>query len=99
MPRLLFTANLQRHVRCAPATVAGGSVREVLDAFFAANPVARGYVLDEQGALRKHMLIFIDGRQIEDRTALTDAVPEDGQVYVLQALSGGAPWSLPGDHS
>ena len=43
MPRLNFTANLQRHVRCAPATVPGGNVREVPDAFFAGNPAARGY--------------------------------------------------------
>src|SRR2546423_14119437 len=95
MPRLLFTANLQRHVRCAPATVAGTSVREGLDAFFADNPVARGYVLDEQGALRKHMLIFIDGQQIVDRTTLTDAVRDGGEVYVMQALSGGSPAGLP----
>ena len=99
MPRLHFTANLQRHVRCAPATVAGGSVREVLDAFFADNSLARGYVLDEQGALRKHMLIFIDGQQIVDRTTLTDAVREDGEVYVMQALSGGSPGGLPGGHA
>jgi hypothetical protein len=62
----------------------------VLDGFFTHNPLARGYVLDEQGALRKHMLIFINGQQITDRTGLTDAVPVDGEVYVMQALSGGS---------
>ena len=38
------------------------------------NERARGYVLDDQGALRKHMAIFIDGRQVRDRIALTDSV-------------------------
>jgi hypothetical protein len=64
-------------------------LREVLDNVFADNPRLRGYVLDEQGALRKHMVIFIDGRQVTDRSALSDAVAPTSEVYVMQALSGG----------
>jgi sulfur carrier protein ThiS len=64
-------------------------VREVLDAVFADNARARGYVLDEQGALRHHMVIFVDGDQIKDRTHLSDTVSPEGEVYVMQALSGG----------
>ena len=41
------------------------------------------------GALRKHMLVFIDGEQIHDRTGLSDPVTADAEVYVMQALSGG----------
>src|SRR5947209_16739434 len=37
MARVVFTANLQRHVACPPAEVAGRTVREVLDAAFAGN--------------------------------------------------------------
>jgi hypothetical protein len=89
MPRVVFTPNLQRHVSCPPTDAPGRTVREVLDAVFADNPRARGYVLDEQGAVRKHMVIFVDGVQIEDRTRLSDPVPPAGEVYVMQALSGG----------
>lgn len=89
MPRVTFTQNLQRHIACPPAEVVGNTVREALDAVFAANPAARGYVLDEHGALRKHMIIFVNGEQVRDRTGLSDPVPADGEVYVLQALSGG----------
>jgi hypothetical protein len=53
------------------------------------NPQARGYVLDDQSALRKHMIIFVDGELIRDRADLTDAVAESGTIYVFQALSGG----------
>ena len=60
-----------------------------LRAVFADHPQARGYVLDDQSALRKHMTIFVDGRIIHDRTRLTDAVSESSTVYVFQALSGG----------
>ena len=62
--------------------------RDVLEGYFAGNERARGYVLDDQGALRKHMAIFIDGRQIRDRNALTDAVDEDAVVDLIQSLSG-----------
>ena len=56
---------------------------------FADNPQARGYVLDDQSALRKHMTIFIDGRMIRDRARLADTVGEASTIHVLQALSGG----------
>jgi hypothetical protein len=89
MVRVAFTQNIQRHVACPPTDVEGRTVREVLDAVFAANERARGYVLDEQGALRKHMMVFVNGEQIVDRAGLSDAVPSGGEVYVMQALSGG----------
>lgn len=89
MPRVTFTANLQRHVACPPIEAAGGTVREVLDAAFADNPRARGYVLDEHGALRHHMVIFVDGVAVSDRRTLSDAVGEASELYVMQALSGG----------
>jgi hypothetical protein len=89
MPRVVFTQNIQRHVACPPGEVAGGTVREVLDAVFAENEAARGYVLDEHGAVRKHMVLFVDGRMIRDRDKLSDPVTPQSEIYVMQALSGG----------
>lgn len=89
MPRVTFTANLQRHVACPPCEAPGATVREVLDAAFAANPRARGYVLDEHGALRHHMAIFVGGQAIGDRRHLSDPVPPGSEIFILQALSGG----------
>lgn len=89
MPQVIFTSALERHLACPPQEVAGATVREVLDQAFAANPGVRDYVLDEQGALRKHMTVFVDGEATRDRTGLSDAVRTDSQVYVMQALSGG----------
>src|SRR2546425_1011893 len=54
MPRVAFTANIQRHAECPPADAVGTTVREVLESYFAGNERARGYVLDDQGALRHH---------------------------------------------
>lgn len=89
MVRVTFTPNIQRHVTCPPQTVRGATVREVLDCVFEENERARGYVLDEQGILRKHMNIFVNGNAIADRDRLSDAVRDGDEVYVMQALSGG----------
>lgn len=89
MAQVTFTANLQRHVACPSTHAAGRTVREVLDVVFAQNPRARGYVLDEHGALRRHMVVFVNGEPVRDRTALSDAVPDGAELYVMQALSGG----------
>ena len=51
--------------------------------------LVRPYVLDERGAVRPHMTVFIDGRQITDRERLSDPVPPDAELYIFQALSGG----------
>jgi hypothetical protein len=84
-----FTPNIQRHVACPDTEASGGSVREVLDRVFAGNPRARAYVLDDQAALRKHMIVFVDGEIIRDRTGLSDPVTAASHIHVFQALSGG----------
>jgi molybdopterin converting factor small subunit len=87
---VVFTANLKRHVEAPPSDVSGATVRAVLDAVFARNPRLRGYVLDDQGALRHHMIVFVDGEQVVDRVHLSDPVRATGEIYVMQALSGGS---------
>lgn len=89
MATVAFTPNLERHVECPTAQVEGATVSAVLAAVFESNPRLRGYVLDDQGALRKHMSVFVDGAQIADREGLSDPVAATSEVYVIQALSGG----------
>jgi hypothetical protein len=69
--------------------VSGATLRDVLDDYFKSNEAARGYVLDDQGRLRRHMAAFIDGRQIGDREALSDPVAASAVIDVVQSLSGG----------
>ncbi len=89
MAHLAFTPNLARLVSVPEGAFAGGTVREVLEAAFATRPDVRGYVLDDQGALRKHVMVFVNGEQVNDRIRLDDAVEPEGDVFVMQALSGG----------
>ncbi|MNQ20795.1 hypothetical protein D3C85_338910 [compost metagenome] len=89
MARISFTPNLQRHLDVAPCAVPGDTVAAVLAEVFAVNPRLRGYLLDDQGQVRRHVAIFVDAERIDDRRHLSDRVGADSEVYVVQALSGG----------
>ena len=89
MAQVKFTQHLERHLAAPPLDVAGSTVREVLDRVFGENPRLRGYVLDDQGRLRKHVVLFVDGRQVQDRLQLSDGVGPSSELLVMQALSGG----------
>ena len=90
MPIVRLAQHLQRHVPSASEfRVDGGTVAEVLAAVFTRVPTLRGYVLDDQGAVRKHVTIFADNQAISDRRLQSDPVSTDSEIYVMQALSGG----------
>ena len=89
MARITFTANLQRHLTVPECSVQADSVGAALAQVFVQQPRLRGYLLDDQGRLRQHVAVFVDGRQIRDRERLSDTVSSDAEIYVVQALSGG----------
>jgi hypothetical protein len=89
MPRVVFTPQLQRHILSPTCEVSADTVRAALDAVFIEHGALRGYVLDDQGHLRKHVAIFVDGARVQDRERLSDAVRPESEIYVLQALTGG----------
>ncbi len=89
MPQLKFTQHIQQRLSAPPMDVPGSTVRETLDNAFREQPQLRSYVLDDQGRLRKHVVIFVDGQLIEDRGGLSDSVRETSELLVMQALSGG----------
>jgi molybdopterin synthase sulfur carrier subunit len=69
--------------------VAGANVAEVLEGVFARHPSLRSYVVDEQGAVRHHVALFVDGRSLARKTRLDHPLGERAELHVLQALSGG----------
>ena len=89
MPEVVFAPAIQRHQPCPACRVEAATVRAALDQVFAGHPALRDYIVDEQGALRRHLAIFIDGEGIRDRRRLSDAVAAGTRIYVVQALSGG----------
>jgi molybdopterin synthase sulfur carrier subunit len=89
MPTVSFTSALQRFLPVPSGQVAGGTVGDALAAVFASCPALRGYVLDDQGVLRRHVAVYVNGEPVKDRTGLTDPVRPHDEIYVFQALSGG----------
>lgn len=89
MPRVDFTSHLQRYINVEPMDVDGHTVAEVLDQLFQRFPPLRSYLLDDQGGLRQHVMIFVDAQLITDRRRQTDQVRTDSEIYIAQALSGG----------
>ena len=69
----------------APAATVGAA----LDALYALHPRLRGYVLDERGAPRRHVALFVDGDALQPKTDLARPLRPESELYVMQALSGG----------
>ena len=89
MAHVVFTPNLERHTSCPSAEVGGKTVGAVLDQVFRENPGLKSYVLDDQGRLRQHVVVFVNGQMIEDRLGLSDSVGDGDELFVMQGLSGG----------
>jgi hypothetical protein len=89
MAQLHFTQNLVRHTQCPSAELAADTVAELLERYFATWPAVRHYVLNDQGEVRQHVKVLVDGANIKDRRKLTDRINATSEVYVFQALSGG----------
>ncbi len=47
------------------------------------------YIIDEQGALRKHVNIFVGDQLLRDKQTLSDRISADTKIFIVQALSGG----------
>lgn len=66
-----------------------GSIADVLCSVNKIAPGFTDYLLDEHGALRRHVNLSINEAIVIDKKTLSDRVPDDGTVYIFQALSGG----------
>jgi molybdopterin synthase sulfur carrier subunit len=92
MPSVKMTQHLYRFfptLENQTITVQAGSVAEILCAVNEIAPGFTDYVLDEQGALRRHVNLSINDTMVIDKKTLSDQVPDDAIVYIFQALSGG----------
>lgn len=89
MASIFFAASIQRHIPTPEREVDARTLGEALETVFATQPRLRGYILDDQGALRKHLAVFIDGQPVRDRQHLSDPLDKASRVYVIQALTGG----------
>ena len=65
--------------------IEGATVAELLAELERAHPATRGWILDERGALRRHINVFVNGTL----GAQEDRVEADDRIEVIPATSGG----------
>ena len=68
----------------SPATVA-----ETLKTLWKQYPGLRDRIVDEQGAVRQHINIFVGDEAIRFADGLATKVPADAEVLIVPAVSGG----------
>ena len=89
MVQVEFASSIQRYAQIEPVQCSADTLKTALEEAFQQQPSLRGYVLDDQGSVRKHITIFVNDQTIADRNQLSDPLQPDDSVYVIQALSGG----------
>jgi sulfur carrier protein ThiS len=97
MPNIVLASGLARWLRATASArsgeividAAGASLGDALENAFIQHPSLRGYVIDDQGAVRHHVAVFVDGVAIADKTRLQIPVQQSTEIYIMQALSGG----------
>ena len=90
MPTVHFTPALKRfRPDLSTISVEADTVAEIVTAVERHYPGLRDYIVEENGALRRHVNIFINDTFIRDRKRLGDRVQPGDHVHIIQALSGG----------
>ena len=86
MPKVILTGSIRQQAG-GPGSVAveARTVGAALAALEQIHPALRGWVVDERGALRRHVKVFLRGAAV----ALDAAVGPDEEIHVVAAISGG----------
>ena len=92
MPTVEITSHLYQFFPALANRVIKVPADSVAGVLHSVNEIAPGftdYVLDERGALRRHVNVCVNDTLVIDRLTLSDHVPDEAVVYIFQALSGG----------
>ncbi|WP_028670862.1 MoaD/ThiS family protein [Saccharospirillum impatiens] len=92
MPTVKMTSHLYRffpQLQNQPVTVPAGPVGNALHTINEQAPGFTDYILDDRGALRRHVKLCINDTIVIDRKALTDQLKAEDTLFIFQALSGG----------
>jgi molybdopterin synthase sulfur carrier subunit len=67
----------------------GGTLSEVIESLETSYPGIRGRILDDQGAIRRFVNVYVGNDDVRFLEALDTSTPEGAQVSVIPAVAGG----------
>ena len=67
----------------------GGTVAEVLESLDSSSPGIKGRILDDEGAIRRFVNVYVGNDDVRFLEALDTSTPEGAQISVIPAVAGG----------
>ena len=67
----------------------GGTLAEVLDSLDGSYPGIKARILDDQGAIRRFVNVYVGNDDVRFLQALETSTPEGTQISVIPAVAGG----------
>ena len=88
--RLLLPAALRHYAgEQAEVEMVGATLGAALDDLAGRLPQLERRLRDEQGRLRPHVLLFVDGESVRSGAPMETPVRDGAEVFVAPAVSGG----------
>jgi molybdopterin converting factor small subunit len=84
--RVMIPSALRSYTASGQVEAQGETLALLLDDLELRHPGIRFRMVDEQGRIRRHIRIFVNGTQVHD---LGRALAASDEVIIAQALSGG----------
>ncbi len=85
-----FPPHLRRFIELpAVGAAQGNTLRELLDDLESQFPGVIQYIIHENGTVRQHVNLFVDGKLVVDENLSEIDVENVRELVVMQALSGG----------
>jgi len=90
MVQVNFTSHLETFFpTLKPQNLMADNLKELMEKLNQLYPGLISYLLEDNGDIRKHVNVFLDGVLIENKSNLDISLKEVSEVFILQALSGG----------
>ena len=87
MVEVQFTSLLKRFFpNLKNEEIEASTVQELVMSLDEIYPGLRAYLVEEQGNLRKHVNIFVNGTMIKDRVSLSDRLLHNDKVNIIQNI-------------
>ncbi len=83
----------------AEVDASGATVAELLDDLESRHPGIKERVLDESGALRRFLNVYIDDEDVRFIDGISTKVPDGASMSIIPAVAGGGRSDLKGDHA